>query len=284
MSFVSKSASRAVAVTLGLFTFVPEKAFAKHTWVGQNMLEKCKWLSSLDLETVNIIISRIVLLLLVWVAIVLIYSAWLRLRRRIIINGHNYSINVEYGDILKAQDCKRVISFDECFTTRVGSGIADVNPQSICGQYLALHPCLNVNLLIETAGINPARSKSRYQQRTRYESGTIVPNGDDLLMAFAKLDEKGKGRFFSRDEYLECLSLLWREIENYYSENDVCVPILGAGTTSFDGGDGASFTQQELLDMMIRSYELSSHKIKAPHKLRIICKRNDDFSINRIKK
>ena len=101
-------------------------------------------------------------------------------------------------------------------------------------------------------------------------------------MAFAKLDERGKGRFFSRDEYLECLDLLWKELENYYSERDVCVPILGAGTTSFDGGAGASISQQDLLDMMIWSYKLSSHKIKAPHKLRIVCKKNSGFSINNI--
>ena len=103
-------------------------------------------------------------------------------------------------------------------------------------------------------------------------------------MAFAKLDERGKGRFFSRDEYLACLDLLWKELENNYSEKDICVPILGAGTTSFDGGAGASISQQDLLDMMIWSYKLSSHKIKAPHKLRIVCRKSSDFSINNIGK
>ena len=101
-------------------------------------------------------------------------------------------------------------------------------------------------------------------------------------MAFAKLDERGKGRFFSRDKYIKCLDLLWKELENYYSGKDVCVPILGAGTTSFDGGSGASISQQDLLNMMIWSYKLSSHKIKAPYKLRIVCKKNSDFSINNI--
>ena len=103
-------------------------------------------------------------------------------------------------------------------------------------------------------------------------------------MAFAKLDDKGKGLFLSRDEYLRCLDFLWRELENHYSEKDVCVPILGAGTTSFDGGSGASISQQDLLDIMIWSYKLSSHKIKAPHRLRIICKKNRGFSINNIDK
>lgn len=88
----------------------------------------------------------------------------------------------------------------------------------------------------------------------------------------------------TRDEYLQCLDLLWRELENHYSEKDVCVPILGAGTTSFDGGSGASISQQDLLNMMIWSYKLSSHKIKAPHKLRIVCKKNSGFSINNIDK
>ena len=180
------------------------------------------------------------------------------------------------------RNCKRVINFDECFTTQVGNSTADINPGSVCGQYLSLYSDLDVRQLIEAAQITPARSKSKYQHKTRYDSGTIVPNGDDLLMAFAKLDERGKGRFFSRDEYLKCLDLLWKELENYYSEKDVCVPILGSGTTSFDGGTGASIPQQDLLDMMIWSYKLSSHKIKAPHKLRIVCKKKSDFSINNI--
>ena len=125
------------------------------------------------------------------------------------------------------------------------------------------------------------KSRSKYQNKERYESGRIVPNGDDLLLAFAKLDKKGLGRL-TRDEYLECLTILWEEIDTYYGQTDVCIPILGSGLTRFDGGSGASISQQELLNMMIWSYKLSSHKIKLPHKLRIICKKSGDFSLNKI--
>lgn len=97
-------------------------------------------------------------------------------------------------------------------------------------------------------------------------------------MAFAKLDKNGLGRL-SRDEYLKCLSVLWEELNTYYEQKDVCIPILGGGLTCFDRG---SISQQELLDMMIWSYKLSSHKIKSPYKLRIICKRSEDFSLDRI--
>lgn len=282
IDFILKSAALAFGIVTGIFTFVPEAFFEKYEWITKDVLEQCNGFARLDAQDVNIIISRLVCFLLVWIGTSLLYMIFLKFRRWITIKGQNYSIRVEYGNILKKKNCKKVINFDECFTTQVGSATADINPDSICGQYLSLHPDLDIQQLIEAAQIIPARSKSKYQHKTRYDSGTIVPNGDDLLMAFAKLDERGKGRFFSRDEYLECLDLLWKELENYYSERDVCVPILGAGTTSFDGGAGASISQQDLLDMMIWSYKLSSHKIKAPHKLRIVCKKNSGFSINNI--
>lgn len=284
IDFIKKSIAAAFAVITGIFTFVPESVFAGRGWITQGLLSKCEWLSGFEATDVNVVITRLVCFLLVWIATSAAYALFLALRRWTTIRGENYSIRVEYGNILKKRNCKRVINFDECFTTHVGDKTADINPTSICGQYLTTHPGLDMQKLIDAANITPARAKSQYQQKTKYDSGTIVPNGDDLLMAFAKLDDKGKGRFFTRDESLQCLDLLWRELENHYSEKDVCVPILGAGTTSFDGGSGASISQQDLLDMMICSYKLSSHKIKAPHKLRIICKKNSGFSINNIDK
>ncbi|WMJ23444.1 DUF6430 domain-containing protein [Paludicola sp. MB14-C6] len=284
INFIVKSVVMAFAIVTGIFTFAPEALFGKHEWITQKALEQSKCFARLDAQDVNIIISRLVCFLVVWVITLLLYVVFLKLRRWITIKGQNYSIKVEYGNIFETSKCKRVINFDECFTTQVGNATADIDSDSICGQYLELHPDLDVRQLIKAAQIIPARSKSKYQHKTRYDSGTIVPNGDDLLMAFAKLDEKGKGRFFSRDEYLMCLDLLWKELENNYSEKDVCVPVLGAGTTSFDGGSGASISQQELLDMMIWSYKLSSHKIKHPHKLRIVCRKISGFSINNIEK
>lgn len=133
--------------------------------------------------------------------------------------------------------------------------------------------------LIEKAQLKPAKGKSRYQNKERYESGRLVPKGDDLLMAFAKLDKDGRGWFFSREEFLECLSILWNEIDKYYGQKDVCIPILGSGITRFED---KLLTQQELLDIIVLSYKLSSHKIKPPYQLHIVCKKGDDFSLNRI--
>lgn len=284
IDFIKKSVEMTFAIVGGIFIFVPESLFEKREWISQNFLEQCEWFCDLEVSGVNITISRFLFFCIILILTSVLYGLFLVFRRWTTIKGDNYCIRIEYGNILKRRNCKRVINFDECFTTQVGDKTADINPKSICGQYLTAYPDLDVQKLIDDTNIEPARAKSRYQQKTRYDSGTIVPNGDDLLMAFAKLDDKGKGRFFSRDEYLQCLDLLWQELENYYSEKDVCVPILGAGTTSFDGGSGASISQQDLLNMMIWSYRLSSHKIKAPHKLRIVCKKNSGFSINNIDK
>ena len=280
MRLMKNSLTWSFGIITAIFTFVPEAVFAKFAWVSKEAVEGCGWTSYIDVQSMNTIISRLICFLLVWGAVSFAYFLFLKLRIWTTIKGRNYSIRIEYGNILKKRRCKRVISFDECYTTKVGSNPEDINPGSICGQYLQSRSRLNIPQLIAEAGVEPEQSKSKFRNQTRYASGTIVPNGDDLLLAFAKLDERGKGRFFSRDEYLACLDRLWKELEYYYAEKDVCVPILGAGTTSFDGGEGASISQQDLLDLMIWSYRMSSHKIKAPHKLRIICRKNDEFSLD----
>lgn len=282
IKFIKKSATWSFALITGIFMFVPEKYFQSEHWVTEETLQKYTWIAHVDAEVINTVLARLRCFIIVLGISALFYLILLLIRQHVTIKGDNYTIRVEYGNILKTKKCKRVINFDECFTTKVGTGIADIKPMSICGQYLLAHPDLNMQQLIESAKISPAQTCSKYQSKIRYRSGTIVPNDDDLLMAFAKLDARGKGRFFSRDEYVECLDYLWKEIANYYGEKDVCIPILGAGTTVIDGGSGASISQQDLLNMIIWSYKLSSHKIKAPHKLRIICKKNGDFSINKI--
>lgn len=279
INYLKQSLIAAFTIISVAFTFIPESLFQKTVWVSEPLLSQFAFLSKCNVTEVNTVISRIVFFLILWCLSSIGYVLLHRLKTWRTFKGDNYVIRVEYGNILEQKDCKRVISFDECFTDHVGSAIADINPNSICGQYLAQNTAINIQDLIEKNGIQPGKGKSKYQKQTRYTSGTLVPNGNDLLMAFAKLDEKGKGRFFSRDEYLECLNLLWKEIENYYGENDVCIPIVGAGTTSIDGGAGASISKQELLNMILWSYKLSSHKIKNPYKLRIVCKRSKGFSL-----
>ena len=280
IDLLKKSVACAFAIISAVFTFVPEGIFGKVMLISEDVLKKITF-ESYTLE-INIIVNRTLTFVIVWFIAALGYKGYLCLRKKVSIKGNNYKITVEYDDLLKMKKCKRVINFDECFSTHVGTDPADIKATSICGQYLTANPNLNIQSLLSNSQLKPLKTKSKYQSKERYESGRIVPNGDDLLLAFAKLDKNGLGRFFTRDEYLECLSILWEEIDKYYGQQDVCIPILGAGLTRFDGGSGASIPQQELLDMIIWSYKLSSHKIKSPCKLRIICRKDEDFSLNKI--
>lgn len=281
-AFIQKTITMAFAIITCIFTFVPEDFFGRFNWIPLKITEYCPNLSVEDIPVINLILSKIGCFFIIWVITAFLYLLFLVCRPWITFEGLNYRIRVEYGDIHKKKKCHRVVNFDECFTTIVGTAPGEVKRDSICGQYLLQHPETDVEKLIHDGNITPSIYKSKYKNKICYPSGTLVPKDDDMLMAFAKLDEHGHARFFSRDEYIDCLNLLWKELEYYRGEKDVCVPILGAGRTSFDGGSGASIPQQELLDMMIWSYKLSSHKIKSPYKLRIICKRNEGFSINNI--
>lgn len=283
MNFFKKTISGASTISLAIFTFIPESVFSVIEWITPAIIINCGIFASKANE-INIVISKLVVLVFVWLICMVGYAVWLRIKWFSVIKGNNFTIRIEYTDLFKKKNCKRVINFDECYTTTVGKRIEDINPASVCGQYLSIpqNACLDMNALISTAGVRKAVSKSKFQKKDKYESGTIVPNGDDLLLAFAKLDERGKG-YLTRDEYLECLNKLWKEIEYHYGQKDVCIPLLGAGTTIINGGSGASIPQQELLEMIIMSYILSNHKIKSPNKLIIACKRDKNFSINKIK-
>lgn len=270
IKLLKKSVSCALSIITLIFTFVPEALFGKIKFIPVFSSE------------INIIIARIMVFVIVFGLSTLGCVIWSRTKRKVQLNGNNYSIQIEYGDILSISKCRKVISFDECFTTKVGSASSEVKPDSICGQYLRAHPIQDMQKLIDDAQLVPTKGKSKYQGKTKYESGKLVPNGDYLLMAFAKLDQDGLGRFYNRDEFLDCLSTLWKEIDKNFDYRDVCIPVLGSGLTRMEGASGAAFSQQELLDIIIMSYKLSSNKIKKPYKLRIICKEQEDFSLSRI--
>lgn len=246
-----------------LFAIIPEELFA---------MEICFYFS----EKINIFLARFGL----FAILLFLYYCYKNNRNSALIEGYDYKITVEYGNLFKVENCKKVIPFDECFTTTVGDRPFDINKTSICGQYLLKNSISQRDMyeLIKESGLKPLRSRSSCQNKIRYESGSLVPRDNDLLLAFSKLDSKGLG-VLSKHEYIDSLFRLWSEIDTYYKGIDICVPVLGSGVTRI--GD-KKLTQQELLDIMIATYKLSTYKIKKPQKLRIICRKKDNFSIGNI--
>ena len=233
MKIVKRGLIWAFAVFSAIMTFLSESIFSNCCIVNKEIIEKSKYFSWIDVEATNITIMKVLVFAGLAVTAILLSCGYSRIRKKTI-KGNNYSIIVEYGNILKKKNCQRLINFDECFTTTVGTGTADIKKDSVCGQYLIQNPGLNVQSLIDASGVKPCRRKSKYNNSTCYEPGTIVANGDDLLMAFTRLESNGKSMKFTVEEYLKCLSLLWEEIDNNYNNKDVYITVLGSGIASFE--------------------------------------------------
>lgn len=273
---VCKSATWAFGIVSVIFAFVPESFFRVIGWIPTQTVQRNLADRGITNIEIDIIISKMLCFAIIWGITTFFYTV----RRSVRIKGDDYVIKVKYGNLLNETKCKTVINFDECYTTHIGANPSDIKTSSICGQYLqSVGNGINIQDLIDSAEIKPEKSISRFNNSLSYKPGSIIMNGDVLLLAFATLDETGRAKFFNRDEYVECLSRMWKQIELNCSQTDVCIPILGSGLTLFEG---TSVSQQDLLNLMIWSYKLSPHKIKAPYELRIICRKSDGFSLNKI--
>lgn len=272
---IKKSFSVAFAITTGIFTFVPESVFTK--------IQVFKGISG----DWNVTVNRVILLIIVYIVSGVATLLYYRFRRSISLKGRNYCIKVQYGNILEAdaiknlifrKKCWRVISFDECFTTSIGTEKWQINEDSICGQYLKKHPITNMQHLIDTAGLTPCESRSKFRNSICYASGSIIPRDGFFLMAFAKLNQDGLGEI-SYKEYLECLNRLWSELNDNYGQRDVYISVMGSGVTRMNDME---LTTQELLETIIYSYKLSRNKIKSPYKLHIVCRKRDGVLLDDI--
>ena len=263
--FTNKGSAVSYALLTAIFTVVPEECF-------KLLVINDKWE-----DATNILINRLIICAIVFILANIVYYIYRMKRKKIIISEKNHIIQIEYGDLFAINNGKRIIDFDECYTTKVGNAPGDIKPESVCGQYLSKYPINNMEALINDAGVKAMNGKSEYNGQARYTPGTIVPNDDYLLMAFAKLDNDGLGKL-TYDEYIECLNTLWKQIDKYHGTSDVYMPILGSKITRFD----KELTQQELLDIIISSYRLSSKKLRKPYKLHIVCREREGFSLNDI--
>lgn len=259
-----KGNSIACAVLTAMFTLIPEDVF-------KFGLFQCNWP-----ETSCIIVNRLIACVVVFIVVDVLYCWHRRKRTSVTISERTFSIKIEYGDLLEVKNGKKVIDFDECFTTKVGEKTEEIKPGSLCGQYLMQKPIDDMAALIAASGAKPTGT-SQCKQQPAFMPGTIVPRGNDLLMAFTELNVDGRG-VMTYDKYVRCLDLLWQEIDKYHGTDDVYLPVIGSRITRFD----RDLTQQELLDIIIDSYRLSQHKLKLPNELHIVCREREGFSLNNV--
>lgn len=266
LQFLKTVVTIAFAITSVAFTFIPD-----------DMFEKGIIPSTLSAEQV-IVVNKVLFFLSIAIVVLIGYLLYRTIRCSVSISGNNYSIRIEYGDIFKMPKATKVIGFDECFTTAVGQAPHEIKTSSVCGQFLTKFNDVDFNAVVQSSGLAPQRKRSNYQNKVSYESGRTVRYEDFLIMAFAKLDKDGRGEL-TRKEYLSALDILWDELDKHSRLHDVAIPVLGAGITRFKDG---TLTNQQLVDMIIASYKLSPNKLKKPAVLHIVCRKEDEFSLNKI--
>lgn len=230
-------------------------------------------------DEINNVLNHIMLGIVVFLLIAIVRGGYDCLRSRVLIKGKDYRIQVEYGDLFDCTDGWIVIPFDSYFTTTVGSKPEDINEDSVCGQFLKEHPMTDGDIkdLIDARNPKLVPLESSLRKKPEYESGRLLSYAEKyFLLAFAKLDEKGRG-CLSLDQYLKSLMVFWEETDLCCKQKDVWIPILGSGTTRIEG---RHLSAQECLDYLVLSYRLSSHRMCST--LHIVCRRSEDFSLNKI--
>lgn len=155
IELLKKSTVWAFGAISVLFTFLPESLFEIKKWLISEIVAKNVKTETIKINELNVLINRCLCFLLIWILAAIAYGLFLKFKWFITIKGKNYAIRVEYGDLLKAKKCRKVISFDECYTTHVGTNPGDIKPTSICGQYLQSNQNLNVQQLITKRIFHP---------------------------------------------------------------------------------------------------------------------------------
>lgn len=208
---------------------------------------------------------------------------WIRanMMQKIKLEVNNSILEIKVGDIFEEKDFK-VIAFNEYFDTQVDEKVISSN--TLNGKYIKgkVDDIDNLDKSIEkeltSRNLKSVQNSDRkLGKKCKYDLGTIVKNGEYLLMAFSKFDEENRA-YLSLEDYIGCLLNFWNEIDIVYNGNSVSIPVLGSGITRFKGYD--MIKPQELLELLIWSFKVSKVKFSYSSKVTIIIHKSQIDKIN----
>lgn len=208
------------------------------------------------------------LVFLLSISYVLIYVYQIRSKKaKLLIN--NTEVNVIFGDIFKCEG-KKVIAFNEYFDTQVDDVI--IAKKSLNGQVIIkgliekneFDNLVNENATLIKDKNNPKRKTGKTQ---KYKLGQIQPYKDFFALAFTYFNDDNEAHLYS-NQYSNCLLEMWKQLNKYYTQEEVNIPLLGAGITRIL--DNAEVSNQELLEIMLQTLKISKMTFKIPSKINIV--------------
>lgn len=220
-----------------------------------------------DLQFIKYIIAG-VLFLFLFFSYLFIYFHFGK-TRHIKLKINNTNVNVLFGDIFNQQG-KKVIAFNEYFDSQVDDVIIShnsLNGQVIDKNYIdkeEFDKNVEVNIDLIKGDYCYDRKSGKKQ---KYMIGQIQPFEDYFALAFSKFSPKNEAYLYSND-YACCLLEMWKNLNCYYAQNVVNIPLLGDGITRIK--DNQNVTKQELLEIMLETLKISKMTFKEPSKINIV--------------
>jgi len=204
---------------------------------------------------------------------------------RISLKINESKVNIYYGDIFEQKGFK-VIPFNEYFDTIVDDEI--ISRKSLNGIYINEYCPVSINQLNQnisndnrvkdaTNRLNPNRVKGN---KKKYHIGTIHKKKDYFLAAFSKFDDQNRANILMR-EYVEFFGRFWDNIDQLYNNTSVSIPLIGSDITR--RSDFKEAPHQELLEVIIWTFNISRVTISEPQELNIVLHENEKNHINLFK-
>nr|MDH3093207.1 DUF6430 domain-containing protein [Bacillus velezensis] len=227
----------------------------------------------------------IILLILVGLSLVIIIVQFIRLlfMNNITLNLNGSEVEIKKGDIFEVpRNNYKVIAFNEYFDTQVDDVI--IARETLNGQYIKRyysHQDIteldqkikdDVKLKIEEKNVErPFGGKT-----TRYSLGSVFKDMDFFLVAFSKFDRENRAQL-KLNEYASRMLNVWNEINTLHASKEVFIPLLGSGITRHVDSDVGV---NELLHIMLWTFQISKVKFREPAKVTILLYKNDHKKIN----
>ena len=82
-----------------------------------------------------------------------------------------------------------------------------------------------------------------------------------------RLNDDNEAELLS-NEYANCLLDMWKQLNKYYAQNTINIPLLGSGITRIL--DNIEVSNQELLEIMLETLKISKMTFKEPSQINII--------------
>lgn len=180
------------------------------------------------------------------------------------------TIEIKKGNIFSEEGFK-IIAFNEFYDTQVDDILISKN--TINGKYIKkyCHDISELDKIIESdthACQHIIEICDRKIGKTKkYKLGTIIKNNDFFLLAFTHFDSENRA-FLEMKDYITCLMNMWNECDILYGGTTIILPLLGSGITRFHRYE--NITDQELIEIIIWTFQVSHVRFKYSSKLKII--------------